>query len=112
MNELGFTENHVQEYIILRDYYIQTKDYSGILFILENPNSGEVFKRILPEEDANNIIEWKKLKKGEFKFESSIVERATRGNKMLVKTGLLKIEAGFPKKEVEVPAKMFVYQLV
>lgn len=111
MNILGFEVEHNQTYTILRDYYIQTKAYKGIMFVLLNEESGEVFHRILPMDEANNMYLWEKLKKGEIKYQTSGMESGNGRSRLIVETGILVLETGISKKEKRVPAKKFRYQL-
>lgn len=112
---LEFNTNKKQEYTILRDYYIERKDLKGIVFVLQNEESKEVFTRILPEHQMSNAFVWEEIKQPDCKFMASGIEK-TNGEvqKLVVEHGIMKAEkrnAMGQKKEVTLAAKRFRYLL-
>lgn len=112
---LEFTPEKKIEYTIIRDYYVDRKDLKGIVFVLQNEESKEVFTRILPENQINNAYIWEEIKKEDCKFMSSGIEKAGGDSqRLIVEYGTMKAEKRNitgKKKEVKFAAKRYRYVL-
>lgn len=109
---LGFEVEHTHEFTVLRDYYMYNKNFQGVVFVLRDEESSEVFSRFLPQSEMNNVYKWTKAKK-----EDKEVKRVTYGieegeeSKLIIETGYLRVKGRFSKKEKKIPAKKYRYTL-
>jgi hypothetical protein len=112
---LEFVAEKRQEYTILRDYYVDRKDFKGIVFVVRNEENKEIFTRLLPESKINNEFRWDDVKQPEFRFETSGIERAEGGaQRLVIEYGTMKAEkrnAMGQKKPAEYTAKRICYLL-
>jgi len=108
---LDFTLESFQEYRILRDYYISNGDIHGIVFVIENKESGEVKTMFLEKEDVNNAFLWKKSKKNEVDYQSFGVEYGKEESILRIEMGKVTMKKKFSDKTVEAKAKKYRFIL-
>lgn len=110
---LTFESEYVQEYIILRDYFVSSKDIdmNGIQFIISNKESGEIKDIFLEKKFLNNMFAWEKTKKDDIEFVSYGIERGPV-NKLIIETGFVQMKKKFSKDQItNHPAKKYRYIL-
>jgi len=108
---LEFTLESFQEYRILRDYYISNGDIHGIVFVVENKESGEVKTLFLEKEEISNAFVWKKSKKTDVDYQSSGIEYGKEESILRIETGNLTMKKKFSEKTVDVKAKKYRFIL-
>lgn len=107
----NYTPKSSEEYHILRDYYVHSKEIDAIFFVIEDPKTGNIFKRWVYEEEVNHEPDWKKVKGNVEDFEGTIIEKADGKPKLIVEKGTITVEKGFTKKETECTTILYRFQL-
>lgn len=105
-----FQIEYVRKYAILRDYYIKTDQYEGIMFILSDKQTGEIVKKLVLEEDIVSEGEWRKTKSSKQTDYIKIFITKGQENMMVEEVGKVKRKGMFDK-EIKVDVKQYRYFL-
>jgi len=95
---LGFKSEYIQEYKILRDYYVSDGELHGIQFILCNSESGEVKQFFLDKKYLSDIYIWEKSKKEEADYLAYGIEKG-EATKLIIETGHITMKKRFSKDQ-------------
>lgn len=105
-----FQIEYTRKYAILRDYYIKTTQYEGIMFILSDKQTGEIVRKLVLEEDITSESEWRRTKSSKQADYIKIYISKGQENMMIEEVGKVKKKAMFDK-EVKIDAKQYRYYL-